>query len=171
MIVDEDLQKSTIQKGKKKPKIKYSIPNSVLSFMNHTAFMDEKCIKTRDGFTDYLQLENYAVRKETEENQRQALQGLVNLFRGVTSDIKLIFMGYAADTSKQIENIRVRSKNTVLNDYVLSQRDHKIWELKRAHKSLLEDIVYIQIFGKNREELERTRTELMNGTNKYISRD
>lgn len=168
MIVDEDLQKSTIQKGKKKPKIKYSIPNSVLSFMNHTAFMDEKCIKTRDGFTDYLQLENYAVRKETEENQRQALQGLVNLFRGVTSDIKLIFMGYAADTSKQIENIRVRSKNTVLNDYVLSQRDHKIWELKRAHKSLLEDIVYIQIFGKNREELERTRTELMNGTNKYI---
>ncbi|MEY8498767.1 hypothetical protein AALF20_12810 [Enterococcus avium] len=168
MIVDEALQQGVDQKKDKKPKVKYSIPNSVLSFMNHTAFIDESCIKTRDGFTDYLQLENYAVRKETEENQRQALQGLVNLFRGVTSDIKLIFMGYAADTSKQIDHIRIRSKQTDLNEYALSQRDHKIWELKRAHKSLLEDIVYIQIFGKDREELERTRTELMNSTNKYI---
>ncbi|WP_137665465.1 ATP-binding protein [Enterococcus hulanensis] len=169
MIVDEAIQQSVGTKKEKKPKIKYSISNSVLSFMNHTAFIDDSCIKTRDGFTDYLQLENYAVRKETEENQRQALQGLVNLFRGVSSDIKLIFMGYAADTSKQIENIRVRSKRTDLNEYAATQKDHKIWELKKAHKSLLEDIVYIQIFGKDIAALERARTELMNGTNKFIN--
>lgn len=136
--------------------------------MNHTAFLAEDCIKTREGFTDYLQLENYAVRKESEEIQRAAIRGLVNLFRGITSDIKLIFMGYAAETKKQISYIYDRSRDIPMNDFVKSQRDHKIWELNKANQKILEDIVYIQIFGRDREELERVRSEVFNGTSKYI---
>ncbi|EHA7756862.1 hypothetical protein JMJ06_000203 [Enterococcus faecalis] len=165
MLFDETAP--TKQSKKKRAKKVPKIPNSILKKMNHLAIEDEHCIRTREGFTDYLILENNAIRRETQENQRMALGEFVNLFKAVTSDMKLIFMGYAADTSKQIEYIQKRSAH-VVNGYVQQQRSHKIWELTKAHVSILEDIVYIQIFGDTREHLERARTELLNVNGQFI---
>lgn len=165
MIIDDSLKK---EKGKKqkKPKVRYKISNSVLKIMNHIAFLDEDCIQTRSGFTDYLLLENYSIRKEAPAIQQQGIQSYVDLFRGVTSEIKLIFMGYAADTTRQIEYLYERfPKNS--SEYLRSQRDHKVWELEKS-QSILEDIVYIQIFGDTREELEKSRSEISNSTSKFI---
>lgn len=167
MIVDETIEEIESPKKKKRPKIKYSIPNSVLKLMNHIRIESEDCIVTKDGVTDYLILENYAIKKETEENQRAALKGLVSLFRAITSDIKLIFMSYSVDTKKQIDYIYERSSR-LETEYLVEQRDHKVWELNEAHNKILQNVVYVQIFGKDKEELDRARNEVLSVNNTFI---
>ena len=88
MIIDDSLKKETEKKKKHKPN--YKIPNSVLKLINHVSMIEEDCIVTRNGFTDYLLLENYSIRKEPTEIQRQGIQSYVDFFRSTTSDIKLI---------------------------------------------------------------------------------
>ncbi|MGM0208389.1 hypothetical protein IGI96_002909 [Enterococcus sp. DIV0421] len=165
LIIDDTLQKEEKQKRKKK-KVYERIPNSVLKMMNHIAFLEEDCITTRQGFTDYVLLENHPIRKEAPAIQQQGIQSYVDFFRGVTSDIKLIFMGYSADTTYQIETIFERFPKDG-NACLRQQRDHKVWELEKS-QSILEDIVYVQFFGDTREELEQVRSEIMNGTSKMI---
>lgn len=165
MIIDDSLKKET---GKKKKKLKpnYKLSNSVLKLMNHVSIIEEDCIVTRNGFTDYLLLENYSIRKEPTEIQRQGIQSYVDFFRSTTSDIKLIFMGYAADTTQQIDYLYERFPKES-SEYIKEQREHKVWELEQS-QSLLEDIVYIQIFGETREALENARSEGLHSVNKYI---
>lgn len=147
-----------------------SLKNSVFQLMEPIR-LEADCVVTKTGYMDYLMFENYPIIDESKEVQQLVLNAFTDFFRRVTVDIKLIFMGYSADTNGQIQHIQKRASlsNTPLHSFIDLQRKHKIWELQQAHHRLQEDIVYVQVFGKTKEELQRGKSELLSTNSSYLT--
>lgn len=182
-MIDETQLKPKEQAPKKRPKTSFSflakpkkqstgrkskrkafVKNSILRETNALR-IEEDGIVTREGWTDYLLLADYSIGKEPEEIVLQAVNGFIHFFRGFTCDVKIILMNDYINTSAQRNFLE---KRTQLWGDGQQTRFHqeKQYELEKVSEKP-QRVNYVQIFGKDKEELRQAREELFRASGKF----
>ncbi|GAB2023743.1 hypothetical protein RyT2_28220 [Pseudolactococcus yaeyamensis] len=126
-------------------------------------------IVTREGVTDIFRLENFAIRKEPQHIQQEAIRSLIQLFRGVKVDVKIFLKTFDVKTQTQQDYLNRRKTLGELSREGQELSSIYLKELVMSEQSMPQEISYFQLFAKDEVELTRARFDLDTASSLYTN--
>lgn len=141
---------------------------SVVDMLPFRRIISKDCFQLTDGVTDYLQFHDYTIRDGTESDQLLGLYDYSRFLKMVDVDHKLIFTNYPANIGDNISYVQKRVERGNGNGNMQADSAYSLRVLEHIQENRKSNEVYLQLFGKDEEELKKAHRLIRNAQGEFI---